>query len=165
MATPASSRAAQLVELLGLAPHPEGGWYRELFRSSERVTRPDGAPRDALTTIYFLLAAGTHSRWHRVEADEVWHHYEGASLELLSIDPGLETLRVIPLGSVDGRDARPVHTVPAGWWQAARTTGEYTLVGCTVGPGFDFADFALLDDRPDDARVLRERFAEVRELG
>jgi uncharacterized protein len=160
-----AERAAQLIDVLGLAPHPEGGWYRELFRSDERVTRQDGTPRDALTTIYFLLAAGTHSRWHRVEADEVWHHYEGATLELLCVDPALESLRAVALGPVDGGGRRPVHTVPSGWWQAARTTGEYTLVGCTVGPGFDFADFALLDDRPDDARALRERFAEVRALG
>ena len=159
------AEAQRLIAALHLTPHPEGGWYRELSRSTERVTRADGAPRDALTTIYFLLAAGAHSRWHRVEADEVWHHYEGAPLELLCIDPALETLRVIPLGPVDARGTRPVHTVPAGWWQAARTTGEYTLVGCTVGPGFDFADFALLDDRPDDASTLRERFAEVRLLG
>jgi hypothetical protein len=165
MAAPPTSRSEQLVQQLDLAPHPEGGWYRELFRSADRVTRADGAPRDALTTIYFLLAAGTHSRWHRVEADEVWHHYEGAALELLCIDPTLESLRVIPLGPVDERGTRPVHTVPAGWWQAARTTGEYTLVGCTVGPGFDFADFALLDDRPDEAATLRARFAEVCAIG
>ena len=159
-----NGRAAGLVDTLGLAPHPEGGWYREVFRSTERVTRPDGTPRDALTTIYFLLVAGTHSRWHRVESDEVWHHYEGAPLELLVIEPPLASLRVIRLGPVRD-DARPVHTVPAGWWQAARPTGDYTLVGCTVGPGFDFADFALLDDRPDEARVLRARFAAVRALG
>ena len=165
MSVPDQPRAEHLVQLLGLAPHPEGGWYRELFRSADRVSRADGASRDALTTIYFLVATGTHSRWHRVEADEVWHHYEGAPLELLCIDPALESLRVIALGPVDERGARPVHTVPAGWWQAARTTGRYTLVGCTVGPGFDFADFALLDDRPGDAAVLRERFAEVRALG
>ena len=163
--TPLHARAAELVATLDLAPHPEGGWYRELFRSVDRVTRGDGAERDALTNIYFLLAAGAHSRWHRVAADEVWHHYEGAPLELLCIDPALASSCSVTLAPVDGSGARPTHTVPAGWWQAARTTGDYTLVGCTVGPGFDFADFALLDDRPDDARILRERFAEVRELG
>ena len=159
-----TARSDTLVQLLGLAPHPEGGWYREVFRSAERVTRADGAARDALTTIQFLLVAGTHSRWHRVAADEVWHHYEGAPLELLCIDPTLTRTSVVRLGPVDDV-TRPVHTVPAGWWQAARTTGEYTLVGCTVGPGFEFADFALLDDRPDDAVVLRARFDVVREMG
>ena len=160
-----AGRAGALIESLGLAPHPEGGWYREAFRSTERVRRDDGAARDALTTIYFLLVAGAHSRWHRVEADEVWHHYEGAPLDLLWIDAPQQRLRVERLAPVDGDGARPAFTVPAGCWQAARTTGDYTLVGCTVGPGFDFADFAMLDDRPDEASALRARFSEVRALG
>lgn len=160
-----SGRAGALIAALGLAPHPEGGWFRETFRSADAVTRADGARRAALTTIDFLLAAGTHSRWHRVDADEAWHHHEGAPLELFVIDPPLARLEVVRLGPVDDAGARPAHTVPAGWWQAARTLGDYSLVGCTVGPGFDFTDFAMLDDRPDDARVLRERFAEVRALG
>jgi uncharacterized protein len=96
----------------------------------------------------------------------VWHFYEGAPLELLWIDESLGALRVERLGPVDLDGAtRPVFTIPARCWQAARTTGDYTLVGCTVGPGFDFADFALLDDRPDEARALRERFDEVRRVG
>ena len=99
----------------------------------------------------------------------MWHHYEGAPLDLLWVDERLESLRVERLGPVaddpSGGGARPVFTIPAGCWQAARTTGEYTLVGCTVGPGFEFADFAMLDDRPDEARLLRERFGEVRALG
>jgi hypothetical protein len=162
---PHTDRARALIATLGLTPHPEGGWYRELYRSTAHVRRDDGAVRDALTTIYFLLVAGTHSRWHRVEADEVWHHYEGAPLELLVIEPTMESLGVVRLGPVDDAGTRPVHTVPAGWWQAARPTGDYTLVGCTVGPGFAFTDFALLDDRPGDAAVLRARFDEVRALG
>ena len=155
------------MELLALSPHPEGGFFREVHRSGDRVLRlGDETERDALTTIYFLLPRGIHSRWHRVESDEVWHHYEGAPLELLWIDEALGALRVEPLGPVDaGGTTRPTFTVPARCWQAARTTGEYTLVGCTVGPGFDFADFALLDDRPDEAAVLRERFPEVQLLG
>ena len=135
-----------------------------MFRSADRVARTDGATRSALTSIWFLLAAGAHSRWHRVEADEAWHHHEGAPLELLCVPPALDRLDVIALGPVDG-ESRPAHVVPAGWWQAARTAGEYTLVACTVGPGFDFADFAMLDDRPDEAAALRERFGEVRALG
>jgi predicted cupin superfamily sugar epimerase len=150
----ARTRAQALIDLLQLASHPEGGWYREVFRS------------DAATTIYFLLADGAHSRWHRVASDEIWHHYEGAPLELLVIDPELRALHRYVLGSVDpDGEARPVHTVPAGWWQAARTLGPYALVGCTVAPAFRFEDFALLDDRPDEARVLRARFDEVRALG
>jgi len=161
-----SARVRDLIERLGLAPHPEGGFYREVYRSGLRVRRAeDGRDRTALTTIYFLLPAGAHSRWHRVESDEVWHHYEGAPLELLWIDAPGGAVRVERLGPVDDRDTRPVFTVPAGCWQAARTSGEYTLVGCTVGPGFEFADFAMLDDRPDEARALRERFDEVRMVG
>jgi len=158
-----TARSDTLVQLLGLAPHPEGGWYREVFRSAERVTRADGAARDALTTIQFLLVAGTHSRWHRVAADEVWHHYEGAPLELLCIDPTLTRTSVVRLGPVDDV-TRPVHTVPAGWWQAARTTGEYTLVGCTVGPGFEFADFRMLADDAALAAVVRRAWPMVASL-
>lgn len=163
----ADARARALVDRLGLAPHPEGGFYREVFRSAASVRRDaDGAARPALTTIYFLLPAGTHSRWHRVASDEVWHFYEGAPLELLWVDETLSHLRVDRLGPIgDDVDTSPVATVPARCWQAARTTGAYTLVGCSVGPGFDFSDFALLADRPDDAEVLRARFPEVRALG
>ena len=154
------------MELLALSPHPEGGFFREVHRSRDRVTRlGEGAERDALTNIFFLLPRGMHSRWHRVESDEAWHFHEGAPLELLWVDESLRELRVERLGPVDAGGARPTFTIPARCWQAARTTGEYTLVGCTVGPGFDFADFALLDDRPEEAAVLRERFAEVQLLG
>lgn len=162
-----AGRIAELTARLGLQPHPEGGAFVEVFRSARHVLGGErgDATRTALTTIYFLLAAGAHSRWHRVEADEVWHHYEGAPLELLWCDATRTTLHVERLGRVDADGTRPVAVVPAGCWQAARTTGDYTLVGCTVGPGFDFADFALLDDRADEARELRARFAEVRALG
>lgn len=163
-----SARAAALVRSLGLAPHPEGGHYAELYRSMRTVSgagEHGDARRSALTTIYFLLAAGEQSRWHRVEADEVWHHYEGAPLELFWIDASRTTLHRATLGPVDDLGALPVAVVPAGCWQAARSTGDYTLVGCSVAPGFDFADFALLDDRPTEAAELRARFAEVRAIG
>ncbi|MCX6366560.1 MAG: cupin domain-containing protein [Armatimonadetes bacterium] len=135
-------RAQELIETLQLTPHPEGGFFREVFRSAKTVTPSDGRPiRSALTTIYFLLPAGAYSRWHQVLSDEVWHFYEGAPLELLCDDE-----RWI-LGPVGERQS-PTHTVPAGAWQAARSLGEYTLVGCTVGPGFEFADFSLRDGNP-----------------
>lgn len=154
-------RAAALIERLGLMPHPEGGHFGEIYRSSSHVQPADGrASRTALTTIYFLLAAGEVSRWHCVASDEVWHHYEGDALELLSADAGFDTITRRVLGPVDG-DERPVHVVPAGEWQAARTAGAYTLVGCTVGPGFDFADFQLLDQRADLADVVRRRHPEL----
>ena len=127
------ARARELIESLALAPHPEGGWYRQLFKSDERVTRhADGAHRSALTTIYFLLVEGTFSAWHRVSSDEVWHFYEGDALELLTRD------------SVTRLDAENrVHVIRANEWQAARPLGAYALVGCTVGPGFEFDDFEM----------------------
>ena len=127
-------RAQQLIETLGLQPHPEGGWYRQIYKSAERVTRhADGAERTALTTIYFLLAEGTYSRWHRVESDEVWQFYEGDALEL--------TIRGQAPVVLDAGNR--VHVVPARQWQTARPLGAYALAGCTVGPGFEFADFEL----------------------
>ena len=155
------SRAAELIGTLGLVAHPEGGYFGEVFRSPHAV-RPaerDGS-RSALTSIYYLLTAGACSRWHRVAADEAWHYYEGDPLELLWLDEAATTCTRRLLGAVGG-ERRPVHVVPAGRWQAARPTGAYTLVGCSVGPGFDFADFELLADRPGDAASLRARFPDL----
>ncbi len=150
-----TGRAAALVHQLGLLPHPEGGVYREVYRSARPVEPGDGrGSRSALTTIYFLLPAGAISRWHRVLSDEVWHFYEGAPLDLwLASAPG-HSIERLSLGVLGG-DRRPVLTVPASCWQAARSSGEYTLVGCTVGPGFDFRDFVLAADCPDAPTQLR----------
>jgi hypothetical protein len=148
------SRAAELLNILGMRPHPEGGHYAELFRSAHRVdVLARNVQRAALTTIYFLLAAGEFSRWHRVLSDEVWHYHEGDPLELLLFDDrGLRRLR---LGHV-ARETRPSVVVPAGSWQAARCLGAYTLAGCTVGPGFEFADFSLALDWPDAAARIAD---------
>jgi len=133
-------RARQLIDARGLAPHPEGGWYRQVFKSEERVVRlHDGANRSALTTIEFLLVEGTHSAWHRVQSDEVWHFYEGDPLELIVRDDKRETAVVLD------EDYR-VHVVPARAWQSARPLGAYAFVGCTVGPGFEFDDFTMTGD-------------------
>lgn len=149
------ARADDLVRSLGLAPHPEGGFYREIWRSAARVAPVDRrGERAALTSIYFLLPAGSVSRWHRVRSDELWHHCEGAPLELWLAQPDTFELRTLRLGPLDGEQA-PVHGVPAGAWQAARSTGAYTLVSCSVGPGFEFADFELLADHPELAETLR----------
>jgi predicted cupin superfamily sugar epimerase len=135
-------------------PHPEGGYYREIWRGGLEVEPADGrGGRAALTSIYFLLPAGAVSRWHRVRSDELWHHYEGAPLELLLVppdEPRLERFRLGPLGP----EQEPVRCVPARWWQAARSLGAYTLVGCTVGPGFEFSDFELLSGRNGIADAL-----------
>ena len=141
-----------MIRILGLRPHPEGGHYADVYRSPSRV-RPVGRDleRPSLTTIYFLLAAGEHSRWHRVLSDEVWHFYEGEPLELLRFDDeGLHRVRLGPVA----HETRPVAVIPAGSWQAARPLGAYTLGGCSVGPGFDFDDFSLLADAPDVAMRL-----------
>jgi predicted cupin superfamily sugar epimerase len=157
-------RAADLISSLGLAPHPEGGYFREVYRSASRVGSFDGrSERASLTTIYFLLTAGDVSRWHRVASDEVWHYYEGGALTLFTADAHFRQVTRRVLGRV-GDDTRPVHVVPAGEWQAARPTGAYSLAGCTVGPGFEFADFQLLRDRADDAEAVRRRHPDVAEF-
>jgi uncharacterized protein len=142
-------RAAELITQLQLERHPEGGYYREIFRSKDLVEPADGrGPRAALTTIYFLLPAGIVSRWHRATSDEVWHLYEGGPLEVLVVDPAFSAVSRHELQA-----RAPVCTVAAAHWQAARTLGDYALVGCTVGPGFDFEDFTILGN--DAASTLR----------
>ncbi len=136
--------AARIVEALGLAPHPEGGFYRETFRGSLVLEGlPHGGPRSAHTAIYFLLPGGTFSALHRVASDEVWHHYEGGPLELHTIDDAGRH-EAITLGKDLARGERPQHVVPAGVWQAARASeARHALCGCTVAPGFDFGDFEM----------------------
>jgi predicted cupin superfamily sugar epimerase len=157
-------RAAELIERLHLQPHPEGGFYREVFRSALRVQPEDARPaRSALTVIYFLLVDGGWSRWHRVASDEAWSWVEGDALELLRIDAGLAAFTREALGAPgEGREAAAV--IPAGDWQAARTTGAYTLVTCTVGPGFDFADFVMLSELPELAAEVSRRHPEAAAL-
>jgi uncharacterized protein len=158
-------RAAELIATLDLRPHPEGGFYRQIFRSAVQVTPMDGrGPRAALTTIYFLLPEGSFSRWHQVASDEVWHLYEGGPLELLELSASDQSIlrhRLAPVGS--GTDA-PACTIGAGNWQAARPLGDYALLGCTVGPGFDFADFRLLEDDHGRAAALRAALPDLAAL-
>ena len=140
-------RATELIASLLLQPHPEGGHFREVFRSAGTVTPGDGrTARSALTTIDFLLARGERSAWHRVRSDEAWHLLEGGALRLWLMPPALNAVHAVTLGVADGAGAAPRHVVPAGWWQAARLTGGYGLVGCTVAPGFEFEDFDFLRD-------------------
>jgi predicted cupin superfamily sugar epimerase len=135
--------AAAVIRLLDLAPHPEGGHYRETFRDHHLV---EGG-RAASTAIYFLLAAGERSRWHRIDAVEVWHWYAGAPLAL-SLAEESRTSTVL-LGPSLAAGERPQAVVPARAWQAAESLGAWTLVGCTVAPGFCFAGFEMAaDDRP-----------------
>lgn len=142
MATPS---ARDLIAALGLKPHPEGGWYTETWRS----TAADGG-RSPGTVIYFLLDAGEFSHWHRVDADETWHWYAGGPLSL-SLSPNGHDAEARVLGPEILAGQRPQITVPAGWWQAATSLGAYTLVGCTVAPGFEFEGFELA---PPDWRPM-----------
>jgi predicted cupin superfamily sugar epimerase len=136
-------RSRTLIRELGLQPHPEGGWYAEVFRSSRPVDAQDGREgRIALTTIDFLLERGQASAWHRVRSDEVWHLLEGDGLVLWLLPPDLSRVERVVLGAV-AAGCRPRHVVPADWWQAAEPMGDFAYVGATVGPGFDFADFAF----------------------
>jgi predicted cupin superfamily sugar epimerase len=154
-------RAAELIDKLDLQPHPEGGFYRRIFRSNEVVTPADDrGPRVALTTIYFLLTSDTPSRLHRVRSDEVWHLYEGGPIELVEIDLNSGTANRRQLAGFDGVH-EPVHVVAAGVWQAARSLGPYSLMGCTVGPGFDFADFELLADDESSVAIVRETWPDL----
>jgi predicted cupin superfamily sugar epimerase len=149
-----SSRTDELVRALKLAPHPEGGHYAEVFRSAVRVATPRGE-RSALTTIDFLLRAGEFSAWHRVLSDEVWHLLEGGPLVLWLLPPDLARVERVELS-----DLRR-HVVRADWWQAAECAGDFAYVGATVGPGFEFADFAF---GRDDAALRAALPAELKRL-
>jgi predicted cupin superfamily sugar epimerase len=143
--------AADTIRRLGLIPHPEGGYYRETFRSSLMLQLPDGRRRSACTAIHFLLPPDERSAWHRVASDEVWHHYDGGPLLLHLLGTGTWRL--------DQSDPQVV--VPAGIWQAAEPEGEAVLCGCTVAPGFEFADFEmgrpeeLIREYPGDEKLIR----------
>lgn len=132
--------AADIIRFLELEPHPEGGHYREMFRDARAV---DGG-RAASTAIYFLLARGERSHWHRVDAVEVWHWYAGAPLALRIADEeaggGVVLAR---LGANLSAGERPQMAVAAGAWQSAESLGDWTLVGCTVAPGFEFSGFEM----------------------
>jgi predicted cupin superfamily sugar epimerase len=131
-----SLEARDVIRLLDLIPHPEGGHYRETFRDPQRV---DG--RSASTAIYFLLARGERSHWHRIDAAEIWHYHAGAPLALaLVVGDDRTTIR---LGADLAAGERPQAIVPRGVWQAAESLGDWTLVGCTVAPGFEFSGFEL----------------------
>jgi len=129
--------AAEIIAQLDLKPHPEGGHYRETFRDSNL----DASGRSRYTAIYFLLARGERSHWHRVDAVETWHYYAGDALILqIAGDDGARRVR---LGADLAAGEAPQAIVPAHAWQAAASTGDWTLVGCTVAPGFEFAGFEL----------------------
>ncbi len=131
--------ADEIIAALNMTPHPEGGWYVELWRGDE-------TPRAAYSSIYFLLKAGEKSHWHRVDAAEIWHFHAGAPLLLRRAATDAGPAEALMLGVDLNSGQRPQHLIRPGEWQAAETTGEWTLVGCTVAPGFEFAGFELAPD-------------------
>lgn len=130
--------AAEIIARLELRRHPEGGHYRETFRDQDA----DAQGRTRSTSIYFLLACGERSHWHRIDAAEIWHYYAGSPLTLRIAHQGC-TEHVVRLGTDLAAGERPQAIVPAQAWQSAESTGEWTLLGCTVAPAFEFAKFEL----------------------
>lgn len=131
--------ADEIIALLGLQPHPEGGHFVETFRDAAT----DETGRSRSTAIYFLLRQGEKSHWHKVDAVETWHWHAGAPLRLrIAADKGAK-IETITLGNDLAKGERPQGIVPMHHWQAAESLGDWTLVGCTVAPGFDFAGFTL----------------------
>lgn len=148
------SAVEALIARLQLSPHPEGGHYRRVFESSVML-EGNGHRRPALTAILYLLAAGERSAWHRVDADECWHWQDGDALELQVFDPDTSRLSTIRLDRASA-DGAAMHIVPAGHWQAARPLGAFTLVACTVSPGFVWEGFEMLGEDDKVAGVLHE---------
>lgn len=147
-----------LIDKYQLVPHPEGGFYREVYRSEQRVKSPvTFQSRDAVTHIYFLLMRGQVSRFHKVLHDEIWNLYEGAPLRLIVTDG--EKVEENLIGATC--DAY-FYVVSGGMFQAAESTGDYSLVGCTVAPGFDFADFSFLADEADVLARFEGNFTEYK---
>ncbi|GAB5557364.1 MAG: hypothetical protein SchgKO_15770 [Schleiferiaceae bacterium] len=157
----------EIVSQLQLLPHPEGGFYSEIYRGKQVIPQAALGPeyngdRNISTSIYFMLTRDSFSAFHKVTQDEAWHFYYGAPLTLHIVHPNGD-LESIELGMNLSHGERPQFTVPGGSWFAAESHGEYTLVGCTVAPGFDFADFtlahrqSLTEDFPQHAEII-ERF-------
>jgi predicted cupin superfamily sugar epimerase len=151
--------AKELIQQLQLLPHPECGWYRETYRSAETMTNKNGAKRNVCTAIYFLLEGKDKSHFHRIGSEETWFFHSGEPLEIKMIENG--QIRTILLGNNILKGEIPQFTVPAKTWFAARIKSGigYSLVSCTVAPGFDFADFELAERR----KFIKE-FSELEEI-
>jgi predicted cupin superfamily sugar epimerase len=137
----------EIIRMLGMQPHPEGGWFVETYRDPSSIVdaeNPEG--RSASTAIYFLLTAGQVSHWHRVDAVEIWHWHAGSALALSIASTAHDAPATIELGNDLAAGQRPQGVVPRHAWQSAVSLGAWTLVGCTVAPGFDYAGFELAPD-------------------
>jgi len=160
--------AEHWIEKLQLQPHPEGGFFRETYRSAEQISSsylPNrfSGNRNFSTSIYFLLERHQHSRWHVVTSDETWHHAGGAPLELLVYAPASGKLQRRVLGPLH-ESHEPLGVVNAGEWQAARSLGTYSLLNCDVAPGFDFEDFTFISAVPGHERAFAGELAAFRSL-
>jgi hypothetical protein len=154
-----------LVEALALEPHPEGGWFREVYRSQDQFEGSGEFPagRNICTSIFFLITAGNFSAFHRIKSDETWHFYLGDPLEIVEITPA-GALHITMLGNDVFNGELLQYTVMAGCWFASRLAGEgsYALTGCTVSPGFDFRDFELASrmrlatEFPEHGKIIGE---------
>ena len=133
-------KSSEIIKQYKLLAHPEGGWFKEILRSDNYITRKDGQKRNNITAIYYMLLKNEISTWHRVNsADEIWIHLKGAPLDLWCLDDGNKELRKL---RIDANN--PIEIIPSGYWQAATTSGAFTLASCCVGPGFNFSDFEML---------------------
>ena len=143
--------SSEIINKFKLSAHPEGGWFREIIRSENHVTRNDGKKRNNITSIYYLLCKSERSKWHRVNfSDEIWIYLQGAPLNLYFLDDNNKELRKIRLDSNN-----PIEMIPSGYWQAASSSGEFTLTSCCVGPGFEFKDFEMLRNIDPSLRPLK----------
>lgn len=149
-------KTQEIINALDLSPHPEGGYYKETYRSEMNVETEDGKSRSAATGIYFLLTKEICTSWHHVSSDELWHFYKGDPLVLEIInEQGKFSKRL--LNDELTRKGQFQQLIPKNCWQRAYSTGEYTLVGCTVSPGFEFEDFEMIEEAE-----LAEQFSEIR---
>ena len=144
-------RSSEIINKFKLSLHPEGGWFREIIRSENLVTRNDGQKRNNITSIYYLLCENERSKWHRVNSsDEIWIYLQGAPLNLYFLDDNNKELRKIRLDSNN-----PIEMIPSGYCQAASIFGEFTLISCCVGPGFEFKDFEIPTDIDPSLRPVK----------
>ena len=143
--------SSEIINQFNLSLHPEGGWFREVIRSENIVTRNDGQERNNITSIYYLLCKSENSKWHRVNSsDEIWIYLKGAPLNLYFLDEDNKKLRNLRLDSNN-----PIEMIPSGYWQAASSSGEFSLTSCCVGPGFEFKDFEMLRNIDPSLRPLK----------
>ena len=157
-----NKKSEELISRLQLTPHPEGGYYKEIYRSSNNVSSSKGK-RSSLTSIYYLLSKNQVSCLHKVSSDEVWQFVEGDPLILVDLSSDLKTCNTKTLGALS-EGLTPNHVIQSEHWQGAKCTGEYTLVSCFVAPGFEFEDFKLIHDDPKALSEITLNYPDLKEF-